>query len=306
MNILFAGTPSNSAKILDHLAKIKTFNIKGVLTQPDKPNKRGRNLIESPVAVVARNLKLDVFKPRSLSSNEIMKALSLLNIDFLIVIAYGEMIPSWLLKLPNILPINVHFSLLPKYRGASPIQSALLHGDISSGITIIKMSESLDAGDIISSIGVKIDSEDNRLTLEKKLTNLCIKELPKILSLIKSNQAVSRKQDHSSATYCEKILKSDSIIDFKENSKDIINKFRAYFGWPGLSFIYKNINIKIHGIEQTKIVSKAEPGKIYELNKTGLYINTNDKVIVITHLQFPNKKIISSNDAFNAYKDFFK
>ena len=131
------------------------------------------------------------------------------------------MIPSWLLKLPNILPINVHFSLLPKYRGASPIQSALLHGDISSGITIIKMSESLDAGDIISSIGVKIDSEDNRLTLEKKLTNLCIKELPKILSLIKSNQAVSRKQDHSSATYCEKILKSDSIIDFKENSKDI-------------------------------------------------------------------------------------
>ena len=306
MNILFAGTPSNSAKVLDHLAKLKTFNIKGVLTQPDKPNRRGRNLIESPVAVVAKNLKLDVFKPRSLNSNEIIKVLNSLDIDFLIVIAYGKIIPSWLLKLPNILPINVHFSLLPKYRGASPIQSALLHGDISSGISIIKMSESLDAGDIISSINLKIDSEDNKLTLEKKLTNMCIKELPNTLSLIKSNQAVSREQDHSNATYCKKILKSDSIIDFKESSKDIINKFRAYFGWPGISFIYKNINIKIHGIEKSKITSNAEPGSIYKFKKTGLFFNTCDKMIVITYLQFPNKKIISSNDAFNAYKDFFK
>ena len=130
--------------------------------------------------------------------------------------------------------------------------------------------------------------------------------MPNTLSLIKSNQAVFREQDHSNATYCKKILKSDSIIDFKESSKDIINKFRAYFGWPGISFIYKNINIKIHGIEKSKINSNAEPGSIYKLKKTGLYVNTCDKMIVITYLQFPNKKIISSNDAFNAYKDFFK
>ena len=306
MNILFAGTPSNAAKILDNLAKMDAFNIKGVLTQPDKRYKRGANLIESPVAVAAKKLKLDVFKPKNLNSINTKESLGSLNIDFLVVIAYGKIIPSWLLNLPNKSPINVHFSILPKYRGASPIQSALLNGDKITGITIIRMSEILDAGDIISTINVRVDLMDNRSTLEEKLTNMCISELPKTLSLIKSNKVQYKKQRHSSASYCVKILKSDSIIDFNEESEKIINKYRAYFGWPGLSFIYKDINIKIHGIEKSEIICNDNPGTIYELKKTGLYINTVDKVIVITHLQFPNKNIISSNDVFNAYKEFFK
>ena len=305
MNILYAGTPSNSAKILRYLAKLKPFNIKGVLTQPDKKGKRGNNLLESPVAIAAKDLKLEVFKPENLNSNEIITNLGLLDIDFLVVIAYGKIIPPWLLELPNKSSINVHFSILPKYRGASPIQSALLNGDDSSGISIIKMSEALDAGDIFSSFIVKINPEDNKSTLENKLTNKCITELPTILDLVKANKIEAKKQDNSSASYCKKITKSDSVIDFNETTRNIINKFRAFYGWPGTSFIYKDIQIKIHNMLETKIINGGKPGTIYKLDSDGLYINTNDSMIVITHLQFPNKNIISSNDVFNSYKEFF-
>ena len=305
MNILYAGTPSNSAKILRYLAKLKPFNIKGVLTQPDKKGKRGNNLLESPVAIAAKDLKLEVFKPENLNSNEIISNLGLLDIDFLVVIAYGKIIPPWLLELPSKSSINVHFSILPKYRGASPIQSALLNGDDSSGISIIEMSDDLDAGDIFSSFIVKINPEDNKSTLENKLTNKCITELPTILDLVKANKIEAKKQDNSSASYCKKITKSDSIIDFNETTRNIINKFRAFYGWPGTSFIYKDIQIKIHNMLETKIINGGKPGTIYKLDNDGLYINTSDSMIVITHLQFPNKNIISSNDVFNSYKEFF-
>ena len=305
MNILYAGTPSNSAKILRYLAKLKPFNIKGVLTQPDKKGKRGNNLLESPVAIAAKDLKLEVFKPENLNSNEIISNLGLLDIDFLVVIAYGKIIPPWLLELPSKSSINVHFSILPKYRGASPIQSALLNGDDRSGISIIEMSDDLDAGDIFSSFIVKINPEDNKSTLENKLTNKCITELPTILDLVKANKIEAKKQDNSSVSYCKKITKSDSIIDFNETTRNIINKFRAFYGWPGTSFIYKDIQIKIHNMLETKIINGGKPGTIYKLDNDGLYINTSDSMIVITHLQFPNKNIISSNDVFNSYKKFF-
>jgi len=167
------------------------------------------------------------------------------------------------------------------------------------------MSEALDAGDIFSSFIVKINPEDNKSTLENKLTNKCITELPIILDLVKANKIETKKQDNSNASYCKKITKSDSIIDFNETTRNIINKFRAFYGWPGTSFIYKDIQIKIHNMLETKIINEGKPGTIYMLDSDGLYINTNDSMIVITHLQFPNKNIISSNDVFNSYKEFF-
>jgi methionyl-tRNA formyltransferase len=168
------------------------------------------------------------------------------------------------------------------------------------------MSENLDAGDIISSFDIKIDPEDNKLTLEKKLTDICIEELPKILTLVESNKIELKEQNDSSASYCKKIVKSDSIIDFNEKAINIINKFRAYYEWPGLSFLYKDNIIKIHEIKEVGINSNNEPGTINKLSKDGLYLNTSDLVVVITYLQFPNKKIISSSDVYNSYRDFFQ
>ena len=235
-----------------------------------------------------------------------MKAeLSSIEVDFLIVVAYGKIIPSWLLNLPTVSPINIHFSILPKYRGASPIQSAILNGDTSTGISIIKINNKLDSGDIYSVFEKNIEDDDDKISLERKLTELCNANLFNILDKINSNELNASPQDHSKATYCNKVLKQESEINFNDGSTNIINKYRAYIEWPGIYFNYKNKVIKIHKIEKTNENSSDIPGTVHKIDKTGLYINTNDKVVVITYLQFQNKNIISSNDLYNAYKDFF-
>ena len=307
MNILFAGTPHSSASILKYLAKHENISVKGVITQPNKRGKRGKKLNESPVAIQAKVLELDVFKPKSLDNKELKDILSKFSdIDYLVVVAYGKIVPAWLLSLPRVASVNAHFSILPKYRGASPIQSALLNGDTETGISFIEINSNLDAGDIISLHKIKILSHDNKLTLEKKLTDKCINEIFKTLSDFKDHKILAYLQDKSKATYCKKISKNDSFTNFNEKSLNIINKFRAFYEWPGLAFNHNDITIKIHGIEISKENSEGKPGKIQKIEKDGIYINTKDKMIVITHLQFPNKKIISSTDVYNSYQKFFK
>ena len=151
MNILFAGSPISSAKVLDSLSNKAGLRIKAVITQPDKRGKRGNKLVESQVAEKAKLLNIPVFKPTNLNDKHFKAELSSLDIEFLIVVAYGKLIPDWLIELPKITSINVHFSILPKYRGASPIQSALLNADAESGISIIKINDELDSGDVYSS-----------------------------------------------------------------------------------------------------------------------------------------------------------
>ncbi len=305
MNILFAGSPNSSAKILESLFNESNINIKAVITQPDKRGKRGNKLVESAVASKARSLNIKTLKPEHLDNDSLKAELSLLKVEFLIVVAYGKLIPSWLLDLPTVSPINIHFSVLPKYRGASPIQSSILNGDISTGISIIKINNKLDSGDIYSVFKQNISENDDKTSLEKKLTELCNANLFNILKKINSNELDASSQDNSKATYCNKVLKQESEINFNNEATNIINKFRAYIEWPGIYFNYKNKVIKIHKIEKTKKNSTDIPGTINKIDKTGLYINTRDKVVVITYLQFQNKNIISSNDFYNSHKEFF-
>ena len=307
MNILFAGTPHSSASILKYLANHKNISVKAVITQPNKRGKRGKKLNESPVAIQAKVLDLDIFKPKSLDNKELKDILGKFDdIDYLVVVAYGKIVPVWLLSLPRIASVNAHFSILPKYRGASPIQSALLNGDTETGISFIEINSDLDAGDIISLHKIKILSHDNKLTLEKKLTDKCINKIVKTLSDFKDHKILAYLQDNSKATYCKKISKNDSFTNFDEKSLNIINNFRAFYEWPGLAFNHNDITIKIHGIELSKENSEGKPGKIKKIEKDGIYVNTKDKMIAITHLQFPNKKIISSTDVYNSYQNFFK
>ena len=306
MNILFAGTPKNSANILKYLINDNSFNIVGVLTQPDKKGKRGNKFIESEVSVLAKQHAIPLYKPDDLIKDPMLDEIRLINADYLIVIAYGKMLPDWLIEIPKICSINVHFSLLPKYRGASPIQSALLNGDKKTGITYIKISNELDAGDIISSYEIDIKDSDNKLTLEDNLTSLCINNISNVLSNISKKGISLNEQDHASATYCRKITKKDSLVDFDDESKNIINKFRAYFEWPGLNFLFNGLAIKIHGLEVIDVKSAGKPGTLLKIDRSGIYFNTRDKVIVITYLQFPNKNPISSLDAYNSHQEFFK
>ena len=306
MNILYAGTPNSSAEILKYLIKNNSIKVKGVITQPDKAGKRGQKLNESPVSSIANSYDLDLFKPDRLNIKEFKKKIEILEIDFLIVVAYGKILPRWLLELPSVSSINVHFSLLPKYRGASPIQSALLNGDKETGITFIEMSEKLDSGNIISTEKTKIFMDDNKVKLETRLTDMSIKKINNVLIESAKQNKSSIKQDDSNASYCQKILKVDSITNFNDTSINIFNKFRAFIEWPGLAFYHNETLIKIHGLEVLDQINTNKPGTIYKFDSTGLYINTIDSVIVITHLQLPNRNIISSSDAFNSYKDFFR
>ena len=306
MNILYAGTPNSSAEILKYLAQNDSINVKGVITQPDKAGKRGKKLNDSPVSLMANSYDLDLFKPHKLNNKDFKEKIKILEVDFLIVVAYGKILPKWLLELPSVSSINIHFSLLPKYRGASPIQSALLNGDKETGITFIEMSEKLDSGNIISTEKTKIFMDDNKIKLETRLTGMSIKKINNVLIESAKQNKSSIKQDDSNASYCQKILKVDSITNFNDTSINIFNKFRAFIEWPGLAFYHNDTLIKIHGLEVLDQINTDKPGTIYKFDSTGLYINTIDSVIVITHLQLPNRNIISSSDAFNSYKDFFR
>lgn len=306
MNILYAGTPNSSAEILKYLAQNDSINVKGVITQPDKAGKRGKKLNDSPVSLMANSYDLDLFKPHKLNNKDFKEKIKILEVDFLIVVAYGKILPKWLLELPSVSSINIHFSLLPKYRGASPIQSALLNGDKETGITFIEMSEKLDSGNIISTEKTKIFMDDNKVKLETRLTGMSIKKINNVLIESAKQNKSSIKQDDSNASYCQKILKVDSITNFNDTSINIFNKFRAFIEWPGLAFYHNDTLIKIHGLEVLDRINTNKPGTIYKFDSTGLYINTIDSVIVITHLQLPNRNIISSSDAFNSYKDFFR
>ena len=305
MNILFAGSPQSSARILEFLFKKDDISVVGAITQPDKRSGRGKNLIQSDVSLNANVLGIRTFKPENLNTNEIKDEILSLEIDFLVVIAYGKIIPKWLLKLPKISPINIHFSLLPKYRGASPIQTSLINGDTETGVSFMQINDELDSGDIYKSFKTSIDQHDNKISLEKKLTDLCIENICQILHDIEFQRLRPIKQDSSIASYCNKLSKTNSLVDFNDKSENIMNKFRAYFEWPGLTFSHNNVLIKIKNLVQVDKQSNGKPGVIYKIDKSGIYVNTQDKMIVITHLQFPNKKTISSNDVYNSYRDFF-
>ena len=304
MDIYFAGTPNSAAEILKSLASNDLFNIKGVITQPDKKGKRGNQQIESPVSLMANSLNLKTYKPHNLAKEEIQSDIDITNADILLVVAYGNLIPAWILE-SDIKAINIHYSLLPSYRGASPIQSSLLNNDKKTGVTFMQISEDLDAGKIIKSFEVPINKNDNKSSLEKKLTKLSILNLEKVITDFYSNKTIPIDQEHGKATYCKKILKEDSIINFEESAEKIFAKFRAYNEWPGICFTHKNKVIKIHGLKISSIKSPGSPGDIISFTNSGLTFKTIDYDIVITHLQFPNKNIITAKDAYNSYRQFF-
>ena len=305
MNILFAGTPEPSAKLLQALVKNNNINIIGVITKPDIAQNRGKKIQQSQVSFAASEANLPIYKPDKLNSLEFRQTLLQLDFDFLVVAAYGKIIPDWMLESPKIMSINVHYSLLPKYRGASPIQSCLLNGDKKTGITFIKMSNKLDEGECIQKYEIEVRPDHNKITLEDELCNLAIENIYSVLCDITQKNFTLLKQDNNESSFCKKIDKKDSMINFTMSSAEIYNKFRAFYEWPGISFEHKGITIKIREMYVIGDNNFNTNDNIFNFTNLGLIIKTVDKNIVITHLQFPNKNIITSKDAFNAYKEFF-
>ena len=304
MKILFAGSPGSSAEILQDLFN-QECEIVGVISQPDKRSKRAGGKDPSSVSLMATNLGLPLFKPSKID-NEFKEIISTIQCDFLVVSAYGKILPEWFLGHPDISSINIHFSLLPKYRGASPIQSCLLNGDLDSGISIMQMTRGLDEGPIYCAEQITIPENADKHILETELTKAANKVLFTTLLEVANNKKVPTAQDDAAASYCKKITKSSGKVNFiDEDASSVIRKFNAFKDWPGIFFEKNNVVIKIHGIRVLSEILHSNESKEFYFCADGLAVKTSSSTLVITHLQFPGKNIIASQDAANSYAKFF-
>ena len=304
MKILFAGSPGSSAEILQDLFN-QECEIVGVISQPDKRSKRAGGKDPSSVSLMAAHLGLPLFKPSKID-NEFKEIISTIQCDFLVVSAYGKILPEWFLGHPDISSINIHFSLLPKYRGASPIQSCLLNGDLDSGISIMQMTRGLDEGPIYCAEQITIPENADKHILETELTKAANKVLFTTLLEVAKNKKVPIAQDDAAASYCKKITKSSGKVNFiDEDASSIIRKFNAFKDWPGIFFEKNNVVIKIHGIRVLSDILHSNESKEFYFCADGLAVKTSSSTLVITHLQFPGKNIIASQDAANSYAKFF-
>ena len=279
MDIIFAGSPSSSAEILSKLVK-SSFNVSLVLTQGDKRSARNKPEEPSEVAKFAESESLPCIKIDSFCDETVNK-INKYPCDILVLSSFGKIIPQEILQYPSITPLNIHFSILPLYRGASPIQSALLNGDNKTGISFMEMVESLDEGPVFDVFEVEISYSDNRISLEEKLVTKAVNSIVDVLHRV-SNGLQPVLQGDDGVSYCKKISKEDGRINFSDTAVEILNKYRAFSGWPGTFFEFKDINIKVHGMHVIEADSDDIPGSIIDVKKDGIYIRAVDSVIVLS------------------------
>ncbi len=305
LRIVFAGTPDFAAR---HLAGLLSanLNIVGVYTQPDRPAGRGNKLTPSPVKVLAQENNIPVFQPETFKSADAQAELATLNADLMIVVAYGLLLPKVVLDTPRLGCINVHGSLLPKWRGAAPIQRAVWAGDKETGITIMQMDVGLDTGDMLHKVICPIAADETSASLYEKLALNGPQTLLDTVTLLANGSAVAEKQDDTQATYAHKLSKDEARIDWSQPAAFIERCVRAFNPWPVSYFELDGMNIKVWSSEVIDIETQKAPGTIVDATKSGLDVMTGQGVLRITQLQLPGKKAMSFSDVFNARKELFQ
>lgn len=305
MKIAFFWTWDFSRNILENILKHeKSPEIKLIVSQSDKPVWRKMILTETPVKILAKEKNLEVLQPEKLRNNEdFFEKLRSLDLDFIVVVAYGKIIPKEILEIPKFGCINIHWSLLPAYRWASPIQESLKNWDKSTWLTIMYMSEWMDEWDMLSKKEIIIDIVDKTPDIFKKFENFWADLLLNTLEKIISWEIVAEKQDESKATYCSKIEKKDWEINFKEESAfEIYNKFRAYTPWP---WIYTFYNWKKFSIENCFFLEKnfSEIWKVIKIENE-IWIICKTWVLILKSVKLEWKKSMDIKSFLNWNKEF--
>ena len=299
MKILFAGTPEFAAGFLKSLIKSE-HSVIGVITQPDRPGKRGKKLQESPVKKLAREAKLEVIQPKKLSLTDIDH----LYCDLMIVVAFGQILKTDVLTHPKMGCINVHGSLLPKWRGAAPIQRAILSGDEKSGITLIQMNEGLDTGDMLGKAEITIFPDDNTGDLFKKFSDIGQTLLIETLELLEDGSEKREPQNNNDASYAHKTLKSEALLKWRLGARQVDRLVRGFNPEPIAFCFLDNYRIKIY---EGRVVqsSSSRPGEIIELSSDGLLVSCGQDAYLITKLQLPLGKgvVLSASDMMNGWSD---
>lgn len=301
LKIVFAGTPEFGLPCLDALHQ-SPHQLVAVYTQPDRPAGRGRHLQPSAVKTWAMTHHVPVYQPLHFKQQETIDALAALSPDLLIVIAYGLILPKAVLTIPRLGCINVHASLLPRWRGASPIQQAILHGDKQTGVTIMQMDVGMDTGDMLMKVSCDIGTLSAG-QLHDRLATLSVKPLLTTVDTLAQGTAKGDKQVNEQATYAAKISKEAALIAWQQPAVSIEQQIRAYNPWPIAYTLAQQSTLRIYQAKVIATSTTQTPGTILSLDKQGILVATGDGALLIERLQFPGKKPMLVADWLNANRE---
>ena len=289
LKIIYAGTPEFAVPALQALANSK-HQIVAVYTQPDRPAGRGRRLQQSPVKQAALDLHIPVFQPVSFKQSDDVVQLQELNADLMVVAAYGLILPVDILEAPRLGCINIHASLLPRWRGAAPIQRAILAGDTETGITIMKMDKGLDTGDMLAKQSLSINADWSAGDLHDNLMQVGADLLMPTIDRLAEGGIIAEVQDESLVTYADKLLKSEAAIDWSKDAAVIHREVRAYAPWPVSFSQFEGQPVRIWRATLLQRSSTQAAGQIIQHDKSGLLVSCGKGVLQITELQFAGRK----------------
>jgi methionyl-tRNA formyltransferase len=295
--IVFFGTHEFAAFILQGLIDFPFFEVALVITQPDQPVGRKQVLTPPLTKVIAQKYKIPVVQPETLKNFEI----PVQDFDISIVIEYGRIIPERLLSIPRHKTLNIHPSLLPKYRGPTPIQAALLHGESKTGVTIMQMDATMDTGPILMQKELPVAADDTFLTLREKLMPLALEGLLETLPLYIDESIKPKAQNNNEASYCKLLTRDDGKIDWQKTSSEIYNQYRAFTPWPGVWTTWNEKRLKLLQIQPSH--ESLLPGQIQCDNET-VHIGTKDGSIEVLELQIEGKNAMDAKTFIRGYKDF--
>ena len=306
MRIIFAGTPEFSSQHLKVLmGSTCSHEIIAVYTQPDRPAGRGKKLASSPVKILAQEMGLPIYQPLSLKNSEEKSILANLKPDLIIVVAYGLLLPPEILEIPKYGCINVHASLLPKWRGAAPIQRAIEAGDKQSGITIMQMDAGLDTGDMLDYAICKINTHETGGSLQQKMSTLGPPALLLTLNKIAQHKVVAIKQDGTLSSYAKKISKDEALLDWSMTSKNLFHKILAF---NPSQVTYTTLNgerIRIWRAQLGLGCQGVAPGTIVNADNSGVLVSTGQGTLLITELQMPGKKRLQASEVLRSKALYF-
>lgn len=304
MRIVFMGTPDFAVPSLKALVAAG-HEVVGVFTQPDKPKNRGMKLTPSPVKVAAQEFNIPVYQPATLKTDEAYDVLTQLKPELIAVAAYGKILPKRILEVPEKGCINVHSSLLPRYRGAAPINWAILNGDEQTGVTVMYMAEGLDTGDIISQRATPIDPNETVEALHDRLADIGAELLTETVAALADGTAIRTPQDDSLSCYAPMLSRELSPLDFTKSARQIHNQVRGLIPWPATSAEIAGTTFKIFSVEETDATSDQPAGTVLGADKKGINVVCGDgKVLRILELQAPGKKRMRAVDYLRGHALF--
>ncbi len=293
--IVYMGTPVPSALILEGLLE-QGWNVVAVVTQPDRPRGRGRKVTPSPVKETAQAAGIPVLQPGTVKEPGFEKELSDLGAELIVTAAFGRLLPPRVLVLPRFGSFNVHFSLLPAYRGPGPVQRAILNGDRETGITLFRMEHGIDTGPVADAASLVIGPDDTAGSLTRRLAELARDAVPEAMGRIVRGEAALTPQDHSLATYAPMLQKEEGRIGWHLGAEEIHNRVRGLSPWPGAFTFWKGKRVRIWEADVEPVEPGGEPGEMAAVSPEGIRVRTGKDVLVVRSLQMEGKKRADAAD----------